>query len=125
MRLLLHTRVFLWVLAGSALLRPAARRLIESANQVGVSAACLWEIAIKTCLGKIDADPDELTAALDASGFIELPVPAAHATGVAPLPPHHHHPFDRLLIAQALAKPLKLLTADPVLVQYSGIVVLV
>lgn len=125
MRLLLDTHIFLWVLAGSALLKPAARRLIESADQVYVSAASIWEIAIKARLGKIDADPDEVAAAIDASGFIELAVRAAHATGVAKLALHHNDPFDRLLIAQALAEPLKLLTADPVLAQYSDIVVLI
>ena len=82
MRLLLDTHVFLWAVAGSNLLKPAARRTIESADQVYVSAASSWEIAIKARLGKIEADPDELADAIDASGFIELPVRASHAAGV-------------------------------------------
>ncbi len=125
MRLLLDTHIFFWVLARSALLKPAARRLIELADQVYVSAAKIWEIATKARLGKTDADPDEVAAAIDASGFIELPVRAAHATGVATLALHRNDPFDRLLIAQAMTEPPKLLTADPVLAQYSDIVVLV
>jgi len=125
MRLLLDTHVFLWAVAGSALLKPAARRLIESADQVFVSAASIWEIAIKARLGKIEADPHELADAIEASGFTELPVRATHAAGTSRLALHHNDPFDRLLVAQAIAEPLKLLTADAALVQYSELVVLV
>ena len=90
-----------------------------------MSAASLWEIAIKVRLGKIDADPDELIAAIGRSGFTELPVRASHASGVARLKMHHNDPFDRLLVAQAVAEPLKLLTADAALARYSDLVVLV
>jgi PIN domain nuclease of toxin-antitoxin system len=109
----------------SPLLKPAARRAIESADAVYVSAASIWEVAIKARLGKIEADPVALIAAIDASGFVELPVRAEHAAGVALLAAHHSDPFDRLLIAQALAEPLKFLTADALLTAYSDIVTLV
>lgn len=125
MRLLLDTHVFLWAVAGSALLKPPTRRLIQSAEEVYVSAASIWEVAIKARLGKIDADPQELAAAIEPSGFLELAVTASHAAGVAGLALHHNDPFDRLLVAQALAEPLRLLTADDALVQYSDLVVLV
>jgi PIN domain nuclease of toxin-antitoxin system len=125
MRLLLDTHIFLWAVAGSSLLKPAARRLIESADEVYVSAASIWEVAIKARLGKIDANPHELAAAIDASGFLELPITAAHAAGVAQLEFHHNDPFDRLLIAQALAEPLKFVTVDAVLAKYSDVVLLV
>jgi PIN domain nuclease of toxin-antitoxin system len=125
MRLLLDTHIFLWAVAGSPLLKPPVRRLIESADEVYVSAASIWEVAIKARLGKIVADPHELTAAIEASGFLELPVSARHAADVAKLVPHHNDPFDRLLIAQALAEPLKLVTVDEVLAKYSDVVVLV
>jgi PIN domain nuclease of toxin-antitoxin system len=125
MRLLLDTHIFLWAVAGSPLLKPAVRRLIEDADEVYVSAASLWEVAIKARLGKIEADAQELAAAIDASGFLELPVSAAHAVGVARLDLHHNDPFDRLLVAQALAEPLKLLTTDAVLAKYSNVVLLV
>jgi PIN domain nuclease of toxin-antitoxin system len=124
MRLLLDTHIFLWAVAGSPRLTPAARHIIQSAEQVYVSAASLWEVAIKARLGKIDADPRALAAAIDGSGFVELPVSAAHAAGVAELELHHNDPFDHLLIAQALAEPLRLLTADRTLAQYSNIVML-
>jgi PIN domain nuclease of toxin-antitoxin system len=124
MRLLLDTHVFLWAVAGSPSLKPAARRMMQSADEVYVSAASIWEIAIKVRLGKLQADPEELAVAIDASGFRELPVKAAHGAGVARLALHPHDPFDRLLIAQALAEPLKLLTADETLTRYSDLVVL-
>ena len=124
MRLLLDTHVFLWAVAGSALLKPAARRTIESAEQVYVSAASIWEVAIKAKLGKIKADQDELVDAIGTSGFLELPVRAAHAAGVARLELHHNDPFDRLLIAQAIAEPLKFLTADEGLARYGELVML-
>lgn len=122
MRVLLDTHVFLWAVAGSPLLNPAARRLIQEADEVYVSAASVWEIAIKARLGKIDADPTALLGSIEASGMLELPVKASHAAGVALLEPHHNDPFDRLLIAQALAEPLRLLTADAMLERYSDLV---
>ncbi len=124
MRLLLDTHVFLWAVAGSASLKPAARRLIEEAEEVYVSAASIWEIAIKARLGKLKADPTELAAAIAPSGFLELPVSAAHAARVASLERHHDDPFDRLLIAQALTEPLRLMTVDKALAPYSDLVLL-
>jgi PIN domain nuclease of toxin-antitoxin system len=125
MRLLLDTHVFLWAVAGSPHLKPATCRSIQSAERVYVSAASIWEVAIKARLGKIKANPDDLVAAIEASGFLELPVRAAHAAGVAALAPHHTDPFDRLLVAQAIAEPLRLLTADAVLARYSDVVTLI
>lgn len=122
MRLLLDTHVFLWVVGDSHRLKPKVRRLIEAAERVHVSAASIWEIAIKARLGKIHVDLEALIAAIETSGFVELPVRAAHAAGVAHLPLHHTDPFDRLLIAQALYEPLRLLTADAALAQYSDLV---
>ncbi len=123
MRLLLDTHIFLWAIAGSPRLTQATRRLIESADEVYVSAASIWEVAFKARLGKIKADPEVLAAAIETSGFLELPVTAAHAAGVAKLESHHNDPFDRLLVAQALAMPLKLVTADETLAKYSDLVV--
>jgi PIN domain nuclease of toxin-antitoxin system len=117
-RFLLDTHIFLWAIAGNSRLKAAARRMIEDAEEIQVSACSIWEIAIKARLGKIDADAAEVAAAIEGSGFRELSVRAAHCAGVAHLPLHHADPFDRLLIAQALAESLTLLTADPVLAQY-------
>jgi PIN domain nuclease of toxin-antitoxin system len=125
MRLLPDTHVFLWPVAGSPLLKAATRQMLQAADEVHVSTASIWEVAIKARLGKIDADPAELAAAIEPSGFMHLPVSAAHAAGVALLEPHHNDPLDRLLISQALAEPLKLVTADARLKRYSDLVVVV
>lgn len=76
-------------------------------------------------IGKLKADPDRLVQGIAASGFRELPVTAAHAAALAHLKPLHRDPFDRLLVAQAISEPLRLLTADPLLVQYSDLVALI
>lgn len=123
MRLLLDTHVFLWAVAGSSKLKSGARRLIESADEVNVSAASIWEIAIKSRLGKIDADADALVAAIAASGFVELPVRSTHAAATHRLPLHHNDPFDRLIVAQALSEPLRLLSADAILARYTDLVI--
>jgi PIN domain nuclease of toxin-antitoxin system len=122
MRLLLDTHVFLWVAAGSRRLKSRPRAMIEAADEVFVSSASIWEIAIKVRLGKLTADVDGLVSAIVESGFTELPVRASHAAGVAGLPLHHTDPFDRLLVAQALWEPLQLLTADRVLARYGDLV---
>jgi PIN domain nuclease of toxin-antitoxin system len=125
MRRLLDTHFFLWVVAGSPRLKPAVRYLIEGAEAVYVSAASIWEAAIKVRLGKLQADPDALADAIGRSGFVELPVSAAHAAAVAKLAPHRDDPFDRPLNAQALAEPLRLATADEALARYSDVVMVV
>jgi PIN domain nuclease of toxin-antitoxin system len=125
MRLLLDTHIFLWAVSGSSQLKLPARRLISSADGVFVSSASIWEIAIKARLGKVSADPNELVLAIERSGFQELPVRGVHAALVANLEAHHHDPFDRLLVAQAMSEPLNLLTADAALKPYSELVILI
>jgi PIN domain nuclease of toxin-antitoxin system len=121
-RILLDTHVFLWAVIDSKKLGRNARGTILAADEVYISAASIWEIAIKARLGKIDGDPNEMSRAIEESGFFPLPVSPTHAAAVAQLPDHHHDPFDRLLIAQAITEPLVLLTADEVLLQYSELV---
>ncbi|MFT3801642.1 MAG: type II toxin-antitoxin system VapC family toxin [Burkholderiaceae bacterium] len=125
MRILLDTHVFLWAVASDRRLGASAREKIAQADAVFVSAASLWEIAIKSRLGKIDGDLGELLAAVEASGFQELPVRGSHAAVVATLPMIHGDPFDRLLVAQAMTEPLRLLTADVLLTGYTDLVMLV
>ena len=118
MRLLLDTPVFLWTVTGDSRLKAAGRKLISRADAVYVSAASIWEIAIKARPGKIEADAEVLACAIEDSGLIELPVSAEHAAAVARLPLHHADPFDRLLLAQALTVPLRFFTADRALASY-------
>jgi PIN domain nuclease of toxin-antitoxin system len=120
-RVLLDTQLVLWALAGNRRLPRAARRIIEDSDVV-VSAASIWEIAIKAALGKLDADPTAVREALAPSGFDELPVTGAHAARVASLPFHHRDPFDRLLVAQSELEPLTLVTTDAQLRPYGGLV---
>lgn len=122
MRVLLDTNLFIWAVTDAAKLKAAARKTILSAEVVFVSAATIWEIAIKSRLGKIQGDPRRMAEAIEQSGFVELAVSARHAARAAELAGHHNDPFDRLLVAQATSEPLVLLTADAVLAQYSDLV---
>lgn len=122
MRILLDTHVYLWFLADSPRLPKKARTKISQADDVFVSAASIWEATIKAGLGKLDVDPADLVAGIEASGFVELPVRARHAARVDALPREHRDPFDRLLLAQALEEPMRFLTADGALAAYSELV---
>lgn len=128
MQLLLDTHLLLWSMAASRRLPSEARELLtDTENAVFFSAASIWEIAIKSALGKRDfkVDLPGMLRALPRAGFSELPVSAAHAAAVAALPAHHKDPFDRLLVAQAMRGPLILLTNDSQLAAYGSPVRLV
>ena len=125
MRLLLDTQVYLWYLADSRKLTAKAKSEIASAEDVFVSAASIWEAAVKVAIGKLDVVPDDLIAGIGASGFAELQVSARHAARVVTLPQYHRDPFDRLLVAQAIHEPLHLFTANAALRRYSELVVTV
>ena len=116
MSLLLDTHVLIWWDEGRRL-APEARRAIEEADAVYVSAATAWEVAIKIGLGRLRPTRTVEDAARE-SGFLELPVTFRHAERVAALPAHHRDPFDRLLVAQAEVEELTLVTRDPVFGRY-------
>lgn len=124
-RLLLDTHVVLWWLSDDQRLGDEARRLIANpANHVAVSAASVWEMAIKSSIGKLSV-PDGVEKAILACGFAPLATTIEHATRVGELPLHHRDPFDRMLIAQAQLEGLELLTADGRLGEYSVRVVVI
>lgn len=111
-RLLLDTHVLLKALADAPDLAPAVSSAItDSANEVFVSAASVWEIAIKRAIGKLRA-PDGMASVIAESGFLELFVTSLHAEQAGGLPMHHRDPFDRMLVAQAQAEGLTIVTAD-------------
>ena len=123
MRLLLDTQIYLWWLADSRKLGKAARERIEAADEVYVSAASIVECEQKIAAGLLDADAEELAIGIRASGFLELPVrvrPAATAASLTRVDGADF--FDRLLVAQAMSEPLRFLTANGVLKQYSELV---
>jgi PIN domain nuclease of toxin-antitoxin system len=123
MRLLLDTQIYLWWLTDSRKLAKATRERIENADEVYVSAASIVECEQKIQAGLLDADTEDLARGIKASGFTELPVrvkPAAAAASLKPQPGVDF--FDRLLIAQAMHEPLRFLTANAALKQYSELV---
>ncbi|MGH2703808.1 MAG: type II toxin-antitoxin system VapC family toxin [Actinomycetota bacterium] len=112
MRLLLDTNALLWWLAADRSLGRRARALIaDAASSVFVSAATVWEIAIKRSLGKLDS-PSDLERQIEDNRFVPMPVTLGHAWAAGHLPRHHDDPFDRMLVAQAAAEGLAILTAD-------------
>ena len=125
MRLLLDTHVVLWCMSGDRRLGKRSAALVrDPANDVYYSAASIWEMAIKSTLGKLRVDAGELLENLAAAGFRELPVLGPHAAATAALPQHHRDPFDRLLVAQSLAECMPLLTSDRALAAYGPTVML-
>jgi PIN domain nuclease of toxin-antitoxin system len=125
-RLLLDTHLLLWWLNDDPLLSPRARALIaDRRNRVFISPMNIWEIAIKTQLGKLNAGVDRVRSASLQSGFDPLPFTLEHAAAVGKLPGHHRDPFDRGLLAQAKVEPMHLLTHDEGLRVYGELVLLV
>jgi len=122
-RLLIDSHVLLWHVLDDARLGLAPTAAIEADDaEVLVSTASLWEIAIKSSIGKLDA-PEDLPQRIETMGFELLPVTAGHAWHVRSLPHHHRDPFDRLLIAQAQMEHLSVVTADPAFGEYDVAVV--
>ena|SRR5437867_3525777 len=112
-RLLLDTHAFLWWLSDSRKLKPGARSAItDEAALVHVSAATIWEITIKTRLGKLDPGTKHIDREIAANHFSELRISAHHALAAGSLPLHHDDPFDRVLIAQAQVEILTIVTHD-------------
>lgn len=123
MRLLVDSHVLLWHLSDDPRLGPKATAAIEAPNaEVLLSAGSLWEIAIKVGLGKLKT-PDDLSERIDPLGFQLLNVTADDAWRVRTLPNHHGDPFDRLLVAQAQARSLPIVTGDPAFADYDVTVI--
>ena len=122
MRLLLDTHVFLWWLAGDEALSPIAGAAIaEDANDVLVSAASAWEIATKHRIGKLPAVAAivaDIDAVLSDQSFVGLPISIRHGQAGGALPGPHRDPFDRMLIAQALAEDLTLVSNERIFDAY-------
>jgi PIN domain nuclease of toxin-antitoxin system len=111
-KLLIDTNPALWLLDADTRLSPSADQMLtDPANEVLLSAAVVWEVAIKQSLGKLDA-PDGFSSMLISGGATPLPVSIEHARAVASLPWHHRDPFDRLLVAQANVEDAVVVSSD-------------
>jgi PIN domain nuclease of toxin-antitoxin system len=125
MKFLLDTHLLLWTAGDPKRLSAKARKLInEPTSELFFSAASLWEIAIKSGLGRDDFKVDArlLRRGLLDNGYSELPIGSEHAVAIDSLPPIHKDPFDRMLVAQAMVEGITLLTSDAVVTQYPGAV---
>jgi len=123
MKFLIDTHLLLWAAEGAKRLPPKARKLMgDPENELLFSVASLWEIVIKHGLGRDDfkVAPRLLRRGLLDNGYIELGVASAHVLAIDTLPPIHKDPFDRLLVAQAMAEGITLLTADACIAHYPG-----
>ena len=122
MRILLDTNALLWALTNGPRIAPVREMLLDDGNDVFVSTVSWWEIAIKTRLGKLNANLPTLRATAQESGFPELPLLGSHAEMLATMPRYHNDPFDHMLVAQAMAEPMRLITGDNALSQYTPLV---
>lgn len=123
MNLLLDTHLLLWAAYAPERLSTAARNLMgDPDNRLLFSPVNIWEVVIKRALGRPDFqnDPRQLRRGLTGNGYRELAVTSDHSLAVDILPPLHKDPFDRLLVAQALAEGIALITADSLLTNYPG-----
>ena len=123
MRLLLDSHILVWLMEGDTRLTPEMRTLIGNATKVFASTASIWELSIKASLGKLRLDVERLCSLLDGAGIDELQITRQHVMTVTRLPYLHRDPFDRLLIAQAISEPMRLLTVNSQLKAYSELVI--
>jgi PIN domain nuclease of toxin-antitoxin system len=121
-KVLLDTQIFLWMQAEPERFGTEARKLLEDGrDHLPVSAASSWEIANKHRLGKLvlPEDPQQyVPKRMRSSGVTPLPIEHSHALAVGALPHHHRDPFDRLLVVQAQAEKVSVMTTDPVFAAY-------
>ena len=128
MKILLDTHILLWAAADSASLSSQARKiLVSDSAELYFSAASIWEVAIKMGLGRPDfaVDPRQFRRGLLSNGYREVTVTGEHAIEVISLEDIHKDPFDRILVAQALVEPLRLMTHDATVARYSDTIMLI
>jgi PIN domain nuclease of toxin-antitoxin system len=126
MRLLLDTQAAIWSVSASDRIAKSVAKLVEEADEIFVSACSLWEIAIKFRLGRVNAPPFSAASANEKfleTGYRILEMRAEHAIAVETLRLDHGDPFDRIILAQALTEPLRLVTKDRKLARYSHAII--
>lgn len=126
MRLLLDTHILLWWLLDDRKLTKETERYISSSeNEVFISPVSTWEIAIKQSIGRLTIDLKEFDQAIQKSGLSVLSITMPHTLAVASLPMHHTDPFDRLLVAQSIVEPMRIVTHDETMGMYGGHIIVV
>jgi PIN domain nuclease of toxin-antitoxin system len=121
MNLLLDTHVLIWWMQGSRRIGPRAKAaMLEDETRLWLSAASIWEMAIKSAIGRLslDAPLEKSVPFLSRHGVRSVTISVGHALAAGALPPHHADPFDRMLIAQAQCEDLVLVTVDPAMEAY-------
>lgn len=123
MKLLLDTHLLLWAAGVPERLSPDAMRLLcDSASKLHFSAASIWEVVIKSTIGRSDfrVAPSQLRDSLVQNDYTEIPIHSNHALSVSKLPNLHRDPFDRILVVQAMAEEAILITTDSKVAKYPG-----
>ncbi len=118
MNILLDTHILLWSIQDSPKVPHQIRKAMINADRIFVSVASLWECAIKISSKKLEIDFEKLIKAIEESGYEILPIKPSHLSKLIELPPHHKDPFDRLLVAQSMAEPLRLQSHDDMVLHY-------
>jgi PIN domain nuclease of toxin-antitoxin system len=124
-RLLLDTNVLLWYFWNSPRIASVTNLIGSESTQVYVSVVSWWEITIKMRTGKLPLDIDEVRAFAEKYAFLELPITSAFIKAYRELPNLHRDPFDHMLLAQALTGPIRLITGDAILAEYSSLVMVI
>jgi PIN domain nuclease of toxin-antitoxin system len=124
-KILLDTHIALWAIIDSPRLTTSAKQqILDRKNSVWISVVSLWEISIKYSIGKgdIPIDASQALGYFRQAGYQILPIYAEHTLAIADLPKHHQDPFDRLLIAQAMTEPMRLMSHDTHIAKYGTMI---
>ena len=124
-KFLLDTNVLLWYFWGSERLNPIKELIISENTDVYFSTVSLWEIIIKKRTGKLNINIEELRFFIKKYSFYELPVTGDYMDAYLELPYLHKDPFDHMLLAQAITSPMRLITGDAILAEYSSLVMVI
>ncbi len=122
MKILCDTNILIWALCEPQKLSTLAKQVIEHASLIYISSISLWEIAIKSSLGRLTVKMADILDFLEEMDIKQLAINWEHACCVHSLPPHHRDPFDRMLIAQTITENLSFITSDNLLKKYSSLV---
>jgi PIN domain nuclease of toxin-antitoxin system len=122
---LLDTNMIIWLSNNNQRINQVKELIFSKETQIFVSAVSWWEIAIKIRIGKLPASLNKLHSLAEEHDFFELPLNSRHADTLADLPRIHNDPFDHMLLAQAITEPMRFITGDATLADYSSLVMVV